>query len=192
MYTPKEFSIPALRGISETTIQEHIGLYHGYVTNTNKILEQLEQGDIDAYHQAELYRRYAFEFNGMKNHEYYFGDLEGGSVELSSDAELMKAIEEEWGSFDVWRDAFIQLAKTRGIGWAILSYDADNDRLMIHWVDEQHIGHLNSNQYIFGIDMWEHSFVADYQPSGKGQYIEDYLAQVNWENINERYIKASQ
>ena len=190
MYTPRDFSIPELKGISNDTIQEHMGLYHGYVKNTNSILEQLEQGDIDDYHQAELYRRFSFEFNGMKNHEFYFNDLEGGAQELSLDAPLMRAIEEEWGSFDVWRDAFMKLAKTRGIGWAILSYDASADRLMIHWVDEQHLGHLNSNDYIFGIDMWEHAFVADYQPSGKGQYIEDYMSQVNWENINERFTRA--
>lgn len=190
MYTPKNFSIPELTGISKTNIEEHMGLYKGYVKNTNAILEQLGNGELDAYHQAELYRRFSFEFNGMKNHEFYFSDLEGGATEMNTSSALSTAIEKTWGSVDAWKESFAQLAKTRGIGWAVLSYDKEADMLMHHWIDEQHLGHLNSNQYIFGIDMWEHAFVADYQPSGKGQYIDDYLANVNWANVEARFDKC--
>jgi superoxide dismutase len=38
--------------------------------------------------------------------------------------------------------------------------------------------------------MWEHSFVADYQPSGKGQYIEDFFANINWTTIEKNYENA--
>ena len=61
---------------------------------------------------------------------------------------------------------------------------------MTTWVDEQHLGHLNSAQFLFGIDLWEHAYVADYQPSGKKQYVEDYFANVNWNAVEERYAKA--
>ena len=63
---------------------------------------------------------------------------------------------------------------------------------MTTWVDEQHLGHLNSAQFIFGIDMWEHSYVADYQPSGKKQYIEDYFVNVNWSVVENLYKQAIQ
>ena len=33
--------------------------------------------------EAELQRRFSFEFNGMRNHEYYFKSLEGGAKPLS-------------------------------------------------------------------------------------------------------------
>ncbi|MCD8494684.1 MAG: Fe-Mn family superoxide dismutase [Candidatus Pacebacteria bacterium] len=189
MYTLQNFTIPELRGISRQNIEEHLGLYKGYVTNTNHILEQLSSGDLDPYHQAELSRRFSFEFNGMKNHEYYFRALEGGAAPLDPTSALYQALEKNWGSYDAWRASFVQLAKTRGIGWAILSHDQDADMLIHHWVDEQHVGHLNSNQYILGIDMWEHAYVADYQPSGKATYIEDYLDQVNWKTISDRFEK---
>jgi Fe-Mn family superoxide dismutase len=185
MYTPKTFTLPALKGISQKNIEEHLKLYEGYVNNTNKILKLLEDPNIDPYAKSETQRRFSFEFNGMKNHEYYFTSLEGGTIELTADTSLRTAIEAQWGSFDAWLANFKTLAKTRGIGWAILYYDADEQKLHNVWIDEQHLGHLNSCQYIIGIDMWEHAYVADYQPSGKAQYIDDYFANVNWEKVAE-------
>jgi superoxide dismutase len=57
-------------------------------------------------------------------------------------------------------------------------------------VDEQHLGLLNDCTMILGLDMWEHSYVADYQPSGKKQYIEDFFANLNWEVIEGRFKDA--
>jgi len=38
--------------------------------------------------------------------------------------------------------------------------------------------------------MWEHSYVADYQPSGKKQYITDFIAQMNWSAAEANYVHA--
>jgi Fe-Mn family superoxide dismutase len=187
MYPIQTFIIPSLHGISQINIEEHLNLYKGYVTNTNKILELIEAGDLDTYVAAEVHRRLSFEFNGMKNHEYYFAQIEGGAQVLGTESPLARKIANQWGSVGEWIVAFKQLAKTRGIGWAILGYDSEEDHLVNYWVDEQHLGHLNSVKFIFGMDMWEHAFVADYQPSGKGQYIDDYISQVNWVVVSERY-----
>ena len=181
MYTEHTFDIPELKGISQQNIKEHLKLYSGYVKNTNKILEAISNADDhDAYALAEMQRRLSFEFNGMRNHEYYFKSLEGGATELDAESALAQAITQEWGSFDAWIDRIKTIAKTRGVGWAILYYDREADKLVNGWVDEQHVGHLNGLQYIVGIDMWEHAFVADYQPSGKGDYIDDYFTNLNW------------
>ena len=85
---------------------------------------------------------------------------------------------------------FKELAKTRGVGWAIMGYDKDAKKLVNYWVDEQHLGHLNSVQYIVGIDMWEHAFVFDYQPSGKAEYIDDYFANLNWQKPEKIFDEA--
>jgi Fe-Mn family superoxide dismutase len=58
------------------------------------------------------------------------------------------------------------------------------------WVDEQHLGQLQGCTPLLALDMWEHSFVADYQPSGKKQYIEDFFANLNWEKIEENFNSA--
>lgn len=179
-----QFNIPALQGISAKAVEEHIKLYEGYVKHANLILERMESlnGNADAaYELAEARRRFGFEFDGMRNHELYFGLLEDGKKDLSSDSKLAAKIDERFGSFDAWLSDFKALAKTRGIGWAILYYDPMTDSLLNSWVDEQHLGHLVGLTPIVAIDMWEHSYVADYQPSGKPQYIDDYLSQVNWD-----------
>jgi len=185
MYQAQNFDIPELQGISAKTIKEHLKLYEGYVKNTNGILEKIENlskdSEANAYLLGELQRRFGFEFDGMRNHEYYFSLFEGGPKEINKASELYKKIEKEWDSFDAWFARFKAIAATRGIGWAILYYDKQTDRLLNTWVDEHHLGQLTGLHPIMALDMWEHSFVADYQPSGKKQYIEDFFANINWE-----------
>jgi len=191
-YVPKNFSIPELKGISKTTIDEHIKLYEGYVKNLNLILENtVEQKDdaTESYKDSETRRRISFEFDGMRNHEYYFSLLEGGPKTISESA-LKDKIENQWGSFDAWLNNFKSLAKTRGIGWAMLSYDKHSDSLLNYWVDEQHLGHLTGLSPIVALDMWEHSFVADYLPSGKGKYIDDFFENINWSVAEENFSKS--
>ncbi len=190
-YEPKSFSIPELKGISAKNIEEHTKLYQGYVKHTNLIIDRISEYSTDtekyAYELGELQRRFSFEYNGMKNHEYYFEQLESGAVALDTASPLAQAINESFGSFDAFSARFKTIAMTRGIGWAILYRDLDSSQLVTAWVDEQHLGQLNSAQFIFGIDMWEHAYVADYQPSGKKQYVEDYLNQVNWDIVAKRF-----
>lgn len=196
-FSPKKFKIPTLKGISARNIEEHLKLYDGYIANTNNILNEIEKLSQNSspsehvYAITEMQRRFPFEFNGMRNHEYYFAAFEGGPKALVDDGALKKAIEKEWGSFDAWFDLFKVLAKTRGVGWAILYYDPVSNRLINGWVDEQHLGHLIGLQPILCLDMWEHSFVADYLPSGKGQYIEDFFANLNWGAIEANFSRAT-
>ena len=190
-FTAKTFNIPALKGISTKTNEEHLKLYAGYVKNANLVLETLGQlskeAEKNAYLIGELGRRFSFEFNGMSNHELYFSSLEGGAKALTGTSALKKVIEVECGSFDAWLSAFKSLALTRGIGWAVLWYDRKDKRLLASWVDEQHLGQLNNCAPILVLDMWEHSFVSDYQPSGKKQYVEDFFANLNWEVIENNF-----
>jgi superoxide dismutase, Fe-Mn family len=194
-FTAKQFNIGQLQGISATTIAEHIKLYEGYVKHANLILEKIEtlkDSPDCVYELSETRRRFGFEFDGMRNHELYFGMLEGAAEALSEGSKLSQKISAEFGSFEKWINDFKTLAKTRGIGWAILYYDKATDSLLNSWVDEQHLGHLVGLTPIVALDMWEHSFVADYQPSGKAQYIDDYLSQINWAFVEQIFDSASQ
>ena len=204
-FQEKKFAIPELKGISKKSIEEHIKLYSGYVKNANLIIEKLQElradAEKNAYLIGEVQRRFGFEFNGIRNHEVYFASLEGGAKPLSSTTttnsaapngnSLKSAIEAEWGSFDAWFASFKALALTRGIGWATLYYDRASGRLLNAWVDEQHLGQLQNCALILGLDMWEHSFVFDYQPSGKKQYVEDFFANLNWEVIESNFAAAT-
>lgn len=190
-FEEKKFDIPELKGISAKTIEEHLKLYSGYVKHSNLILEKIEElsqdSEKNAYALAEVNRRFGFEYNGMRNHEVYFDSLSGGASALADDSALKTEIEKEFGSFDAWLTRFKAIGMTRGVGWAMLYYDRKDGRLLNAWIDEQHLGQLQDCTLILGLDMWEHSFVADYQPSGKKQYVEDYFANLNWSKAEENF-----
>ncbi|MEK7200939.1 MAG: Fe-Mn family superoxide dismutase, partial [Patescibacteria group bacterium] len=75
-------------------------------------------------------------------------------------------------------------------GWAMLYYDPLTKQLLNAWVDEHHMGQLNGCKTILALDMWEHAFVADYQPSGKKQYMEDFFENLNWQVIEQNFKNA--
>lgn len=193
--TEQQFTIGTLEGISEKSIVEHKKLYAGYVKHANLILEKItalsattaaDPTQDHTYAINEMQRRFGFEYNGVKNHEVYFKLLEGGAKPLSTDSALGKAITAQWGSIDAWQTRMKSIAMTRGIGWGMLYYDTERETLLNTWVDEQHLGQLGSTHLIFGIDMWEHSYMLDYVPSEKKKYVDAFFANVNWsvaENI---------
>lgn len=193
-FEERKFNIPELKGISAKSVEEHLKLYSGYVKNTNTILNKIEELSLDseanAYALGEIQRRFGFEFDGMRNHEFYFQHFEGGSQALRENGLLKKAIEEEWSSFESWLARFKAMALTRGVGWAILYYDPLTKRLLNAWIDEQHLGHLTGLSPILCLDMWEHSFVADYQPSGKKNYIEDFFVNLNWNTAEDNFTNS--
>lgn len=193
-FIQQTFSIGELQGISAKNIEEHLKLYAGYVKSTNLIVEKIgelmSEPEKNAYVVGELQRRFGFEFNGMRNHEYYFKSLEGGAKSLPEGSKLRTAIEKQAPSFELWLGGFKALAMTRGVGWAILYYDKQTDQLIHTWVDEQHLGQLNGLQYVLGIDMWEHAYVYDYPTSEKKKYVEAFFENLNWEVIEGNFTKA--
>ncbi len=189
-----KFNIGALKGISTKNIEEHLKLYAGYVNHTNLVLEKIKELSADAEKNmgllSGLQKRLGFEYNGIRNHEIYFNSLSGKASALGEDSKLKKAIMTEWESFEKWLTYFKAIATTRGIGWAMLYYDRKEKRLLNAWIDEQHFGQLQDCTLILALDMWEHSFVFDYQPSGKKQYIEDFFENLNWEVIEKNFKKT--
>lgn len=185
-YEPLTFTIPELEGISQESIDLHLGLYQGYVKNVNLIRDKIAafstDPDNNAYAISEMQRRLGFEFGGMRNHEYYFAQFEGGPKALGSGS-LKDKIEFQWGSYEAWQKRFTEIALTRGVGWAILYHDPHTDQLVQTWVDEQHIGQLADLDIILALDMWEHSFMRDYLPADKKQYIEAFYKNLNWDVV---------
>ncbi len=194
IYAEKKFNIPELKGISAKTIEEHLNLYAGYVKHTNLIQEKLKELSSDlgknSFVMGEVQRRLGFEFDGMRNHEYYFEQLEGGALEASAGGSFYKSIVDQFGSFPGWLDQFKMIAMTRGVGWANLYLDPRTGKLLNAWVDEQHLGHLNSLRFLLGLDMWEHSYMLDYPPSEKKKYVEAFFTNLNWTKVEERFEKA--
>ncbi len=192
-FTAKIFDLPALSGISQRNIDEHLKLYQGYVKFANYIQNKLRELSADAeknaYEIAELQRRFAFEHDGMKNHEIFFSQLEGGPQAPAAGTAFIAQVDQDFGSWDAFMARLKALCMTRGVGWAMLYYCSETGHLLTQWVDEQHLGHLSGPKLILAIDMWEHAYVYDWPTSEKKQYVEAFFQNLNWGKVEERFKK---
>ena len=186
-YEPRSFSLPPIEGISAKQIEEHLKLYEGYVKRTNALyeaFERLKRNDPDPTLIQEVRRRLGFEFNGMRLHEFYFGDIEHGAASIP-DGWLKEAVIASFGSTEALRDA-LKAVVARGSGWAIVNYDPVGNRFHLNWVDEHHIGQLATLPIVVAVDMWEHAYMVDYTPGEKMRYFDAYWTALNWETIARR------
>jgi Fe-Mn family superoxide dismutase len=190
-YEAKTFTITGLSGISQKSIEEHIALYNGYVKNFNAIAARLAElrstEGADANVIAELVRRHSFEFDGMRLHELYFPQLEGGAKALSEQSPLASALVAQFGSLDALLAALRATAQMRGPGWALLYYDAQAACFHIGFSGEQHQGHFATLPILFALDVWEHAYILDHGASGKGNYLDAFFASINWGVCEERF-----
>jgi Fe-Mn family superoxide dismutase len=193
-YTAKTFNLPALEGLSEKQVKVHLGLYEGYVKHVNLIMEKLAavrsgELELDPYIVAELRRRFAFEFDGMRMHEYYFEQFEGekgGSPESA----LAKAAAERYGSGDSFIAHIKEVAGTRGTGWVVVYADPRTGGIHTIFVGDHELGQLAGLPVILALDMWEHAFMVDYVPADKKNYVDAFLANLNWSVVEKRFDEA--
>lgn len=194
-YEAKEFNLPGdLPGLSDKQIDVHLGLYKGYVTHVNTIGEQiatLKANDTNQYVVNELRRRLAFEFDGMRLHEYYFEQLEEGAQSPNTESEFAIAVSQKYGSWDGFIAHIKEVAGTRGIGWILVTHDPRHDEVHTSWVSDHELGQLAGLPILMAIDMWEHAFMVDYVPGEKASYLDAYLNNVNWSRIEKRFDEVA-
>lgn len=195
-YKEKIFTIPSLTGLSTKQLEEHLKLYGGYVKHVNLIREKIaelesEDAEKNSYLISELRRRFSFEFNGMRMHEYYFEEFEGGAQEVNTDSPLVQTLSLKYGSFESWIEHFKTVGMTRGIGWAVLYFDTKANTPHTVWVEDHELGTLAGLPIILAMDMWEHAFMVDYTPSEKKDYIEAFFKNLNWGVLEERFNNLS-
>lgn len=193
-YEPKNFEhLLGIEGLSEGLLKNHFTLYQGYVTNFNKLNDILvameKEGKFGTPEYAELNRRLGWEFNGMRLHEYYFENLTKGASTPNKEAELLKAINQEWGSFELWEKDFKSMGLMRGIGWIILYYDQRAGRLFNVWINEHDVGHLSGATPLLVMDVFEHAYMLDYGLK-RADYIEAFFAALDWKVAEGRFDKA--
>ena len=192
-YEPKNFTFPELDGISRKTMDEHIGLYQGYVKNFNAIKAEMEaiapESDKHPHALSELQRRLSFEFGGMRLHEYYFAQFEGGPKAMDPSSAFAQQIKKEF-TMNGEGQPQLQLkniAMMRGPGWAILYWDPVGKCFQSGFTGEQHQGHFVTLPIVLALDIWEHAFILDYGAQGKGKYVEAFFKNLNWSVVEKRF-----
>ncbi len=191
-YAAKDYSkLIGMQGFSETLLKNHFTLYQGYVTNTNKVAEMLDQmlkdGKTGTPEYAELKRRFGWEFNGMRLHEYYFENL-GGKAGLNQNGPLGKQMQSDFGSCEAWEKDFRATGSMRGIGWTVLYQDNVSKRLFNFWINEHDVSHPAGCAPILIMDVFEHAFMTDYGLK-RADYIEAFFKNINWAAAETRMVK---
>lgn len=187
MYTAKDFShLLEMTGLSVTLLNNHLTLYQGYVKNTNLLLEKFDKNEValGTPEYSELQRRFGWEWNGMRLHELYFGNMTKGGVVLS-ERRLREKIVRIYGSYENWKQSFISIGMTRGVGWVVLAYDKSNDELFNIWIDEHNTGNLVGAIPLLVMDVWEHAFMLDYGIK-RVDYISVFMDAIDWHTVEER------
>ncbi len=188
-YSAKDYtSLIGMEGFSQTLLTNHFTLYQGYVTNTNKLSDlltgMLKEGKTGTPEYSELKRRFGFEFNGMRLHEYYFENL-GGKTPLDKSGASAKKLADACGSYDAWEQDFRATGAMRGIGWVILYQDNVSGWLFNQWINEHEVGHLAGCRPILVMDVFEHAFMTDYGLK-RADYIAAFFKNVNWKVVESR------
>ena len=104
--------------------------------------------------------------------------------------ELAKAIDEAFGSFEGFKEAFSKAAATRfGSGWAWLCVHKGG-KVEICSTANQDNPLMPNTGYggfpILGLDVWEHAYYLNYQ-NRRPDYIEAFFSVINWAKVAELY-----
>jgi len=193
---PLPYAFDALEPhIDAQTMQIHHGKHHqAYVTNLNKALAG--HAALAGKSAEDLIRnlasipeeiRKAVQNNGggHVNHALFWSSLRKDSGQPK--AELAKAIEASFGSFDKFKEEFSKAAATIfGSGWAWLSLDAG--RLRLEQTPNQDSPLMQGRVPLLGLDVWEHAYYLKYQ-NRRADYIAAFFNVINWDFVAERYAR---
>jgi Fe-Mn family superoxide dismutase len=154
------------------------------VKNTNTLIELLSTKEIGTPEYSELQRRFGWEWNGMRLHELYFGNMSKTQTNLS-EGPLKDTIEKTFGSIENWQKNFLAVGAMRGIGWVVLSRDIETGGLFNIWVNEHDGGHLAGTNPLLVMDVFEHAFMLDYGIK-RADYLSTFVSAIDWRAVESR------
>ena len=194
-YKPVDYNhLLGVKGFSDQLLTDHFTLYKGYVENTNLLTERLyklaKDGKTDSPEYGELSRRFGWEFNGMRLHEYYFSSMTKNRLALDQSSNLYSILTKSFGSYENWEKNFKATGSLRGIGWTILYYEPIGDRVFNVWVNEHDLGHLAGASPLLVMDVFEHAFIRDYGLN-RADYIKAFFNVIDWATVVRRMNVAS-
>ncbi len=189
IYTVKDFKhLLGLPGFSDTLLNNHFTLYEGYVKNTNLLMEKLDTLESGTPEYYELKRRLGWEFDGMRMHELYFGNMSKEAQEISPESTLGKKIVITWGSLENWKESFVKFGAIRGIGWIVLLQDNVSGELFHAWIGDHHEGHIIDTTPLLVMDCWEHAYITDYGIK-RADYITAFIPTIDWAVVEKRLTR---
>ena len=172
--------------VSSQTLSFHYGKHHAaYVDKANELLkgspletkciEDIIRATAGESDQTALFNNAAQAWN----HAFFWQCLKPGGGG-KPEGKLAKMLEENFGSFDKFKEEFVNSGKTLfGSGWVWLVKDGDKLKI-VNTANAENP--LTANQKpLFVVDVWEHAYYLDYQ-NRRVDFIKLVLENLaNWE-----------
>jgi len=183
--------------IDTQTMQIHHTKHHQtYINNLNAALDGTEWAEwpveklVAAVKQLPqgLQAAVINQGGGHANHTLFWTVMSpnGGGVPHGA---VAKAIDEQLGGFEAFKDAFTKAALTRfGSGWAWLSVTPEK-HVVVESSGNQDSPLMHGNTPILGLDVWEHAYYLLYQ-NRRPEYINAFYNVVDWAEVERRYLAA--
>jgi Fe-Mn family superoxide dismutase len=201
------YSLPALPyaydalepNIDTKTMEIHHSKHHQtYINNINGAIagtewEKLSVEDLVAKVNevpTDLKNMVINNAGGHANHSLFWTVMspQGGGQPTGA---VAKAIDEQLGGFDAFKEAFTKAAISRfGSGWAWLSVTPEHN-LIVESSANQDSPIMWGHIPILGLDVWEHAYYLKYQ-NRRPEYINAFYNVVDWDEVNRRYHAALQ
>ena len=184
--------------IDARTMEIHHDKHHaGYTNKLNGALEKHPEladasiedllGNLESV-PADIQTAVRNNGGGFANHSLFW-EVMGPQGGGEPSGELATAINQTFGGFDAFKQAFASAAAGRfGSGWAWLVVDAFG-KLQVYSTANQDSPLMNGHTPILGLDVWEHAYYLNYQ-NRRPDYIEAFWNVVNWNKVAESFARA--
>ncbi len=173
--------------ISKETIEYHYGKHEkAYIDNLNRLIKGTEYEDMELEEiiqnaKGPLYNNASQAWN----HIFYFFTFAPNSGGEPS-GELRKAIDRDFGSFDKFKEMFVEAgAGLFGSGWVWLSSD-ENGKLFITQGSNAENPLTKGLNPLLTFDVWEHAYYIDYK-NMRAEYLKKLWDIVDWDVVESRY-----
>ncbi len=176
---------------AETMTIHHSKHHQGYVNNLNKALEGHPEwlakpvGEVVAnYKKLPEAIQGAVRNNGggHLNHSWFWQMMAPKGKGGEPKGELLKAIDDSFGSLDGFKKAFSQAGLTQfGSGWAWLVKGKDKP-LAVTKTPNQDSPLMTGGTVLLGCDVWEHAYYLKYK-NARAAYLENWFNVVNWDFV---------
>ncbi|MGF1997717.1 superoxide dismutase [Enterococcus casseliflavus] len=183
--------------IDEETMHLHHDKHHNtYVTNLNAAIEKhpelgektVEELLADFSSVPEDIQTAVRNNGGGHANHTFFWEILGPNAGGEPTGAIKEAIEETFGSFEVFKEEFKTAATGRfGSGWAWLV--VKDGKLAITSTANQDSPLMDGQIPVLGLDVWEHAYYLKYK-NVRPDYINAFWSVVNWDKVNEYFAKA--
>jgi superoxide dismutase, Fe-Mn family len=178
--------------ISASNLEIHHSKHHNaYVKNLNKFIAEGKANGAISLEDIIMSSPEGGVFNNAAqiwNHTFYWNCMkpQGGGKPTG---ELAQAIDRDFGSFETFREQFMNASVTQfasGWGWLVLK----DGKLLVTQTSNADLPMKHGQTALLTCDVWEHAYYPTYK-NLRAKYVEAFFDElVNWDFVSQNFSQA--